>query len=59
MGQIRDIMEKNVVTMDHNCTILDAAKLLKEKEISFAELTRDVLTKFVDEREVSHGRIQI
>jgi CBS domain-containing protein len=35
MGQIRDIMEKNVITIDQDSTVLDAARLLKEKKISF------------------------
>ena len=35
MGQIRDIMEKNVITIGHNKMVLDAACLMKENEISF------------------------
>ncbi len=35
MGQIRDIMEKNVVTIEHDKTALEAARLMKENEISF------------------------
>jgi len=35
MGQIRDIMEKNVITIGHDKTVLDAAYLMKENEISF------------------------
>ena len=35
MGQIRDIMEKNVITIRHDKTVLDAACLMKENEISF------------------------
>ena len=35
MGQIRDIMEKNVITIGHDKTVLDAAGLMKENEISF------------------------
>ncbi|GFN41554.1 MAG: histidine kinase [Marine Group I thaumarchaeote] len=35
MGQIRDIMEKNVITIGHDKTVLDAACLMKENEISF------------------------
>lgn len=35
MGQIRDIMEKNVITINHDKMALDAAQLMKEKEISF------------------------
>ncbi len=35
MGQIRDIMEKNVITIGLDKTVLDAAGLMKENEISF------------------------
>ncbi|MFB5647716.1 MAG: cyclic nucleotide-binding/CBS domain-containing protein [Candidatus Nitrosomaritimum yanchengensis] len=35
MGQVRDIMQKNVITIEHNKSALDASKMLKEKEISF------------------------
>ena len=35
MAQIRDIMEKNVVTIEHNKTALDAARLISEKDVSF------------------------
>ena len=35
MGQIRDIMEKNVITIEKNRTAQDAAKIIAEKDISF------------------------
>ncbi|MFB5645471.1 MAG: cyclic nucleotide-binding/CBS domain-containing protein [Nitrosopumilaceae archaeon] len=35
MGQIRDIMEKNVITVEHDKTVLDAACLMNENKISF------------------------
>jgi len=35
MAQVRDIMEKNVVTIDSKKSCLEAAKLLDEKDISF------------------------
>ena len=35
MAQIRDIMEKNVVTIEHDKTALDAARLISEKDGSF------------------------
>ena len=35
MAQIRDIMEKNVVTFEHDKTALDAARLISEKDVSF------------------------
>ncbi len=41
MGQIRDIMGKNVVTIDEDSSVLDAAQLLKEKEISFLVITKN------------------
>ena len=41
MAQVRDIMEKNVITIPLDKTVLDAAKLLKEKKISFLVIVRD------------------
>ena len=41
MAHVRDIMEKNVVTIEHDKNALDAAKLLKEKEISFLVIIKD------------------
>ncbi len=35
MSQVRDIMAKNVVTIEQDKTALDAARLLTEKDISF------------------------
>jgi len=35
MGQIRDIMEKNVITIEDDKTALDAAQLISEKDVSF------------------------
>ena len=35
MGQIRDIMESSVITIEHDKTALDAAKIISEKDISF------------------------
>lgn len=35
MAHVRDIMEKNVITIEHDKSALDAAKILKEKKISF------------------------
>ena len=35
MARVRDIMQKNVITIDADKTVLDAAILLKEKDISF------------------------
>ena len=35
MGQIRDIMEKNVITIENDKTAQDAAKIIAEKDISF------------------------
>ena len=35
MGQIRDIMQKNVITIEYEKSALDAAKILSEKDISF------------------------
>ena len=41
MGQIRDIMQKNVLTIDHKKSALDAAKMLNEKKISFLVVQKD------------------
>jgi len=41
MTQVRDIMEKNVITIDHDKTALEAAEMLKEKEISFLVIIKD------------------
>lgn len=41
MGLVRDIMEKNVITIEHDKNALDAAKVLKEKEISFLVIQKE------------------
>jgi len=41
MGQVRDIMQKNVITIDHDKSALDAAKLISEKDISFLVVIKD------------------
>jgi len=41
MTQVRDIMQKNVITIDYDKTVLEAAKMLKEKEISFLVIIKD------------------
>ena len=41
MGQVRDIMEKNVITIEDDKSALDVSILLKEKEISFVVITKD------------------
>ncbi len=41
MTQVRDIMEKNVITIEHDKTVLDASNILKEKEISFLVIMQD------------------
>ena len=41
MAQIRDIMEKNVITIEHNKTALDAAHLISEKDVSFLVIMKD------------------
>ena len=41
MNQIRDFMEKNVVTLVQDRTALDAARLLKEKKISFLVIMKN------------------
>ena len=41
MAQIRDIMEKNVITIEHDKTVLDAARLISEKDISFLVIMKN------------------
>lgn len=41
MTQVRDIMQKNVITIDHDKTALEASTILKEKEISFLVIIKD------------------
>ena len=41
MAQIRDIMEKNVITIEHDKTALDAARLISEKDVSFLVILKD------------------
>ncbi len=41
MGQVRDIMIRNVITIDHNKTAKDVALLLAEKEISSLVVIQD------------------
>jgi len=41
MTQVRDIMQKNVITIEYNKTAYDAATILKEKEISFLVIIKD------------------
>lgn len=41
MGQIRDIMEKDVITIENDKTAQDAAKIIAEKDISFLVILDD------------------
>ncbi|RMW38934.1 MAG: CBS domain-containing protein [Nitrosopumilus sp.] len=41
MAHVRDIMQKNIITIEHDKTVYDAASILKEKEISFLVIIRD------------------
>ena len=41
MAHVRDIMQKNVITIEHDKTVHNAAIMLKEKEISFLVIIRD------------------
>lgn len=41
MGQVRDIMNKNVITISKERSCLDAARLLDEKDISFLVVTEN------------------
>ena len=41
MGQVRDIMQKNVITIEEHKSALDAAKLISEKDISFLVIQKE------------------
>ena len=41
MGQIRDIMEKNIITIEKDQTVLQAAQLMKENDISFVVIVEN------------------
>ena len=41
MAHVRDIMEKNVITIQYDKNALEAAQILKEKEISFLVVIKD------------------
>ncbi len=53
MTQVRDIMEKNVITIDYTKNALDASIILKEKEISFLVILKeDKPEGIVSERDI-------
>ena len=69
MTQVRDIMEKNVITIDCTKNALDASVILKEKEISFLVILkegkpegivseRDIVRKIAAE-DIKSSQIQI
>ena len=41
MGKVRDIMQKNVITIENNKSALDASRLLDKNEISFLVIEKD------------------
>ncbi|TBR16034.1 MAG: CBS domain-containing protein [Chitinophagaceae bacterium] len=41
MAHVRDIMNKHVVTIEQDSFVLDAARLLKEKDVSFLVIVKD------------------
>jgi CBS domain-containing protein len=41
MGQVRDIMQKNVITLEYDKSALDAAKLISKKDISFLVIVKE------------------
>ncbi len=52
MGKVRDIMEKNVITIEQDKSALDAALLISEKDISFLVVVKDgIPTGVVSERD--------
>lgn len=53
MAHVRDIMQRNVITIEHDKTVHDAAAILKEKEISFLVIIQDGRpTGIVSERDI-------
>ena len=53
MTQVRDIMEKNVITIDHDKTAFEAAVILKEKEISFLVIIKEGKSaRVISERDI-------
>ena len=59
MTQVRDIMEKNVITIEHDKTSLEAATVLKEKEISFLVIMENEKpTGIVTERDIVKKKLQ-
>ena len=53
MTQVRDIMQKNVITIQQDKTVHDAAQILKEKEISFLVIMNNGKpTGVVSERDI-------
>jgi len=53
MTQIRDIMQKNVITIESDKTALDASIILREKEISFLVIIEsEKPTGVVSERDI-------
>ena len=53
MTQIRDIMEKNVITIESNKSVLDASIILRDKEISFLVITDgEKPTGVISERDI-------
>ena len=41
MGKVRDIMQKNVITIQEDKSALDASKLISEKDISFLVIVKN------------------
>ena len=69
MSQVRDIMQKKVITIELQKTVQDAAVILKEKDISFLVVVkdckpvgviseRDIIRKVVAER-IESSSIQL
>ncbi len=41
MAQVRDIMQRSVITIPYDRTALEASRMLLEKDVSFVVVTRD------------------
>ena len=59
MTQIRDIMQKNVITIESNKTALDASIILREKEISFLVIIEDEKPTGVISEETLSEKLQL
>ena len=53
MSQVRDIMQKKVITIELQRTVQDAVVILKEKHISFVVVVKDSKQLGLFQKEIS------